>query len=371
MIRDYTPFISAPLRRHEPQYLIFFVTDRCNARCVMCFNPRGETAEKELTVDEVEKIAKSLPHLIQLTISGGEPFLRDDLPDIVRMFVKHSGVKFVTLPTNAFLTEKVLRSTERMLKENPEARFNFCVSIDDIGERHDKIRMVPGGFERLMGTIKGVGDLKRRYPNIELHTTTVVSAENTDRIIEILEWIDKNIEAEVPEILLVRGEARDPQTKSVDLEAFRKAAAVIEKMTAKRAKGGGFKNKIVTTMTARMTDVMLASVIEDRMVIPCLAGDKLAILRSDGEVYPCEILDSLVPPGKRPPHIKDFVLGSVRESNYDLLSIYRGEKAETVREFIRKRHCHCTFECAIFASLIFNPQQWPGLGVDIIRDWLI
>ncbi len=78
-IKKLLPFLCAPLKAEEPQYLIFFVTDVCNAKCAMCFNPPADSIakEKELSLEEIEKVAKSMKHLIQLTISGGEPFLRD------------------------------------------------------------------------------------------------------------------------------------------------------------------------------------------------------------------------------------------------------------------------------------------------------
>ena len=307
-INSYGPFLHAPLRPIEPQYCIFFVTNRCNARCAMCFNANAEAASagKDLTLDEIEKIARSFKRLLQLTISGGEPYLREDLPDIVRAFVRESGAKFVTLTTNAFLPDRVIPATERILAQNPEARFNFCISIDDIGERHDAIRGVKGGFERLMETYREALTLRRGFNNIEIHTTTVLSSLNKERIGEVLDWIDANLEAEVPEVLLVRGSPRDPGSAGVDLETYEAAARKIEKMSRRRAEGSGFKNKLITSLSAQMSEVLMKSERGKKMIVPCVAGGKLVVIRADGTVDPCEILETLVPPEKRPKGLEKF-----------------------------------------------------------------
>jgi MoaA/NifB/PqqE/SkfB family radical SAM enzyme len=372
-IRSYTRFLTAPFRPSEPQYCILFVTNRCNARCAMCFNaaPGPEDRRNDLTLDEIEKTAGSLRRLIQLTISGGEPYLRDDLPEIVRAFVRESSVRFVTLTTNAFLPDRVIPATERILAENPRTHFNFCVSIDGIGERHDAIRGVKGGFERLMETYRGALELRRRFNNVEIHTTTVLSAFNKLSVLEVLDWIDANLETEVSEVLLVRGSPRDPASAGVSLETYEAAVRKIEEMSGRRAKKAGFKNKLITSLSAQMSEILVKSEREKRMVVPCVAGGKLVVIRADGTVDPCEILETLVPQGKRPEGLKDFSMGNLRENECRIDNIQYSEKAGKVRRFIKKRKCHCTFECALFASLIFSPACWPAFGKRVLKDWVL
>ncbi|MBN1128877.1 MAG: SPASM domain-containing protein, partial [Chitinispirillaceae bacterium] len=319
----------------------------------------------------IEKTARSFKRLIQLTISGGEPYLRDDLPEIVRAFVRECSVRFVTLTTNAFLPDRVIPATERILAENPRTRFNFCVSIDDIGVRHDAIRGVSGGFERLMETYRGAVDLRRRFGNMEIHTTTVLSALNKERILEVLDWIDGNLDAEIPEVLLVRGSPRDPAAAGVELETYEAAVRKIGEMSRRRAKTAGFKNRLITSLSSWMSELLVTSEREKKMVVPCVAGGKLVIIRADGTVDPCEILDTLVPPDKRPEGLENFSFGSLRENEYCIDNIHYSEKAERVRRFIKKTKCHCTFECALFASVIFNPACWPRLGARVMKDWIL
>jgi MoaA/NifB/PqqE/SkfB family radical SAM enzyme len=373
LIKSYGSFLHAPFRPIEPQYCIFFVTNRCNARCAMCFNAKAQAqgGGNELTIDEIGKIARGFRRLLQLTISGGEPYLRDDLPDIVGAFIRQSDVKFVTLTTNAFLPDRVIPSTERILRENPGTHFNFCISIDDIGERHDAIRGVAGGFERLLETYREAVKLRGCFGNVEIHTTTVLSAANKERILEVLDWIDVNLETEVPEVLLVRGSPRDPGSAEVDLATYEAAVRKIEVMSGRRAKKDGFKNKLITSLSAHMSGILVASERGKRMVVPCVAGGKLVVIRADGTVDPCEILDTLVPHDRRPAGLENFSLGNLRENEYRISGVHYSEKAEGVRRFIKGTRCHCTFECALFASLIFRPACWPRIGKRFMKDWIL
>ena len=68
--------------------LIFQATNKCNSKCLMCFKWQelNKSLGKELSISDIEHITKQLPNLSSVVIGGGEPFLRDDLPDICRLF---------------------------------------------------------------------------------------------------------------------------------------------------------------------------------------------------------------------------------------------------------------------------------------------
>ena len=63
-----------------------FVTSVCNARCAHCFYPIN-AGKNELTLEEIEKLTRTLPPIRLLLIGGGEPFLRRDLPEIIRLYL--------------------------------------------------------------------------------------------------------------------------------------------------------------------------------------------------------------------------------------------------------------------------------------------
>ncbi|MBI4698269.1 MAG: radical SAM protein, partial [Nitrospirae bacterium] len=112
-------------------YLIFFVTNRCNAKCRHCFYWKNLNKKEELSLDEIENISKKLGTVQVLLLSGGEPVLRDDLPEIISMFIKNNGSKVVSIPTNALLPEEVERVVERLATHFTDITFSINPSIDE------------------------------------------------------------------------------------------------------------------------------------------------------------------------------------------------------------------------------------------------
>ena len=84
----YINFLYSGFTRSAPVQLTLFVTSRCNIRCKMCFywEPVENKSTHEITLEEVDKISKSMPNFFWLLISGGEALVRKDLPEIVETF---------------------------------------------------------------------------------------------------------------------------------------------------------------------------------------------------------------------------------------------------------------------------------------------
>ena len=96
-----------------PGYLIFYVTNRCNFRCKFCYY--SEEIQKgrkvnELKIDEIEKISKNCKNIIQISMAGGEPFLRNDFNEITKIFVKNSNVKYIIFQLMVHLLQEWLNT---------------------------------------------------------------------------------------------------------------------------------------------------------------------------------------------------------------------------------------------------------------------
>ena len=119
------------------------VTYRCNARCNMCNRYKAPSRpEEELSLDTIRK----LPQMYFTNITGGEPFIRTDLPDIVRELYKKSDR--IVISTNGYFTERILALCE----EFPEV--GIRVSIEGLPQTNDDIRGLPNGFERGYSTLE-------------------------------------------------------------------------------------------------------------------------------------------------------------------------------------------------------------------------
>ena len=141
----------------RPTDAILAVNHRCNTFCVMC-DIWSRSDRHELPPEWYRRLPRTLKNI---NISGGEPFMRDDLPEILTVLRDHLDSPRFVFSTNGVLTEKIVRQAKEMAKGGPIA---IRVSTDGVGELHDRIRNHKGCFEKIMRTVKelqaaGITDL--------------------------------------------------------------------------------------------------------------------------------------------------------------------------------------------------------------------
>jgi MoaA/NifB/PqqE/SkfB family radical SAM enzyme len=100
--------------------------------------------------------------LRDINISGGEPFLRSDLPEILAAIKENNGQARLVISTNGFQPGKTQRLLPAIRAGDPNVAMR--VSIDGMQETHDRIRGIPGGFDKCVQTLDlcrqaGVEDL--------------------------------------------------------------------------------------------------------------------------------------------------------------------------------------------------------------------
>ena len=119
------------------------VTYRCNARCNMCNRyKKPSKPEEEISIETIKK----LPKMYFTNITGGEPFIRTDLKDIVRELYKKSDR--IVISTNGFFTDRIVD----LCKEFPN--IGIRISIEGLEETNNKIRGLDNGFQRGYTTLK-------------------------------------------------------------------------------------------------------------------------------------------------------------------------------------------------------------------------
>lgn len=132
------------------EYLRISVTDKCNLRCVYCMPLEGLPWLKRdelLTYEEIVRIIATMAPLglRRVRFTGGEPLVRRDLPDLVRMVASVPGIEDLALSTNAVL----LAEHAEALRDAGLTRVN--VSLDSLSpERVDAIARRPGSYPRIM-----------------------------------------------------------------------------------------------------------------------------------------------------------------------------------------------------------------------------
>ena len=174
-----------------PRELMFPVTYRCNARCVMC-NIWKLPKKKELSLQQIEQLlSDTLFRSIQvINITGGEPTLRKDLVQIANLFIDMlPELKKITLTTNALDTDRVVKSCVEIAEASNKQGIDFLVeaSLDGIGRTHDAVRNVPDAFRKVSETIFQIKQLSRRH-HFRFGVNTVVSPINLRDVHNVYEW---------------------------------------------------------------------------------------------------------------------------------------------------------------------------------------
>ena len=124
------------------------VTYRCNAKCTMCNRYKVPSKpEEELSVEAISK----LPEMYFTNITGGEPFIREDLKDIVRELYKKS--ERIVISTNGFFTDRIVD----LCKEFPQ--IGIRISIEGLEQTNNEIRGLDDGFNRGYTTLKTLVDM--------------------------------------------------------------------------------------------------------------------------------------------------------------------------------------------------------------------
>mgnify|MGYP001028347228 FL=1 len=129
------------------------VTYRCNARCKMCNRYKAPSKpDEEISVDTIKK----LPQMYFTNITGGEPFIRSDLKDIVRELYKKSDR--IVISTNGFFTDRIID----LCKEFPNV--GIRISIEGLEETNNAIRGLDDGFNRGYTTLKKLVEMN--HPDV-------------------------------------------------------------------------------------------------------------------------------------------------------------------------------------------------------------
>lgn len=335
-----------------PLYLIFFVTSRCNARCEHCFNwRRAEEKIDDLTVDEYRKISAKMPDLVFMFLSGGEPFLREDFAEIAQIFHKNNHVQKMQTPSNGSMTENMRRQVETILRTCPDLHYSVTLSVDALGEAHDRTRNFPGLFDRVMETHRVLKELEKRHDNFGINFEITLSKFNQETAVETYRFLRDTCGAQNVFTVLCRGEPRNPEAADVDLARYRELNEEVKKdIVAKSARGySGFPfASLMNAKNLYSREIIERTVRQNRYQIPCFAGSLSGNVFSNGDVYPCELLDRR--------------LGNLRENDYDFRAIWRSEHARETRRFIRQTKCFCTHECFLNTNLFFNVRNLPPIA---------
>lgn len=320
----------------EPYKITFSITDKCNSKCKTCGIWKKKSS-KELTIDEISKIFENIdPSWVNVT--GGEPFLRDDIYEIAKI-IKKKDVYLFNLTTNGILEEKIFNDVKKILKLN-FPKFITVVSLDGPKKIHDKIRGVNGNWHNAVSLFKKLREMEIQNKNFKTYFGYTISKYNINLIFKTIEEVKKEIK--------------------VSMNDFHFNIYHTSKNYFDESDGGKINgltkeiNKQITSILKEKNRYDPISLLEKKYLKliekyfeagkspkRCKALISSCYIASNGDVFPCTIFNKK--------------LGNLRDFNYNLKSVWNSRKSDEVRKMIKQNECSgCWTPCEAYQSILGN-----------------
>jgi MoaA/NifB/PqqE/SkfB family radical SAM enzyme len=338
--------------KHTPKNIFMFLTDTCNLHCEHCFY-HFELNKKaaEISLEQIEKVARSLTQPTFFCLTGGEVTLRKDLPDAALLLADSGKVDFINVCTNGFYPDRIEALVEKTLGSGRLKRIGFQISLDGLEEMHNAVRKHPAAYRTAMESLKLLKKLQAKYPDrLEYTALAVITRHNFDQMIDLLHATQHDdipfgfsivrASNDVFNLNLTAASGFDVKdqdaTLGVSVEEWRRK--VDEIYEVKRE--WGYEYPI--DQNRRIANVVIDTLEFKRRMIPCDAGSLDGVIYPNGTVAHCE--------NTRP-------FANLSEFDFDLQALWHSDAANAMRKKITT--CACTHACNIVDSLAARPQLYP------------
>ena len=318
-----------------PSIMTLSVTDKCNSRCLTC-NIWKKRPKNELTLEEYKKIFDSLDRLLWVTITGGEPFLRKDISQIIKLLNEKTKPKLLTIATNGILTHSILSTTKEVLNTCPNLNVIVNLSLDGIGKEHDKIRGVKGNFKKTIETFKQLKKIKNKRLTVGINT--VVSKYNVKDFPRIYEYIE-GLEPDSFVVEIAEKRAKLYNLNS-DVTPQKKDYAAVLAFLVRKSKTS--KIREISELVRKLRIEFYKSLLTDDFP-KSYEGIASAYIMANGEVWVS--------------YSKRYVLGNLRNVDYDFRRLWFSEKAKRMRKHMESEDYKTMLANAFYTNVFCNPRR--------------
>lgn len=332
-----------------PSWCTYLVTYRCNARCGMCDSWRVKPGT-EMSPADVERVFAGLGRLDVVRITGGEPFLREDLEDVAAAVMRASRPRVLHVTTNGSMPDRVVAFARRFASPR---RLAFLVSFDGHREEHDASRGPRVTYDTALTTVRRLAALRQELGLDVSVNHTVISEQSVadaDRLHADLAPMKVDVQSVLAYAdsamygLKLRGKRAEHLIVPVGYPLHPRLAG---------ADVAGFvERELARTSTMTSAARRLAKRYYLRGLLARLRGGAGAAARP-----PCVALRShlrLLPDGRVP--VCQFNTQTVGNLSVDsLASVWHGEQASRARAWVDA--CPgCWAECEVLPSAIYTGE---------------
>jgi MoaA/NifB/PqqE/SkfB family radical SAM enzyme len=303
-------------------------------RCDHCFYWRNLNRGNDLTMEEIVSLSRSLGRVENLSISGGEPFLREQFSDVCRQFIGQNATRQVYVPTNGYFTERTLDQIDRTLRSPELELLAVELSLDGMAEFHDEFRGVQGAFKKAMQTYDVLAEIQQDDPRLRIHAASTATNVNLDEIKRLTTYLFARCpEMDHHNLAIVRGDRKNPSLLTPEPRVYAGLYEYIRRLWAPRESG-----RYGAMVEPMLQWSKLQSLERRKQVAPCQAGRLSGVVYANGDVSVCELHEPL---------------GNLREGSF--ADIWNSGQARILRRSIADKQCHCTTEVFLWPSIVYQP----------------
>ena len=301
------------------------VTYRCNARCTMCNRYKAPSnPEEEISIETIKK----LPEMYFTNVTGGEPFIRDDIKDIIRELDKKSDR--IVISTNGFFTDKIIELCEEF------PHIGIRISIEGLEETNNSIRGLEDGFNKGVNTLKKLVEMG--HPDVGFGMT--VQDANAKDLVPLYKISDKmNMEFATASL---HNSFYFVEEKNI-IHDREMVAKNFEDLINELLKSNSPKK----WFRAYFSHGLINYIYGQPRLLPCDMAFDTFFIDPYGDVVPCN--------GTK----EKEVMGNLNEQSWD--ELWDSEQADKVREKVR----NCDRQCWMIGSVspamhkyIWVPAAW-------------
>jgi MoaA/NifB/PqqE/SkfB family radical SAM enzyme len=336
-----------------PINLTFSITNVCQSRCKTCniwelYDKQPQKRNEELALEEIKSIFRSMGHIYVFNISGGEPFLRKDITEIISAACDHLSPGVVHIPTNAIARNRLERKTKDILavlqQKCPTTQLTIKPSLDHIGPKHDEIRGVKGNFDKVMAVYQRLKELQPEYPNFHVELGTVISRWNIDNISEIAHFVTQlGVDSYRNEIAEQRSEMFNTDNAiTPDSAQYEQAIGFFVQQIRQNMRNRLLFQRITNAFRLVYYALAIRILKENSQVIPCYAGISNVHMTPYGDIWACCTLGY------------DKPMGNLRDHNYDFKALWNSPEAKEIRTYIRKGRCNCPMANQTYSNMLMH-----------------
>jgi MoaA/NifB/PqqE/SkfB family radical SAM enzyme len=334
--------------------LILFITNACNLNCSFCCYADNLNQTSDIPFDSLLKLSATMPKFRALLISGGEPFIRPKLDEIMLAFARNNAVHSIYVPTNGWYLDRTAEMCGSFLEQNHTVMLTLSFSVDGLETSHDRIRGKEGAFANLCKTIEHLSPWREKYPNLRLRANSVVTPDNIGEMRATIDYFHDRYVLDEHGLEIVRdlgwiGVDSPPRKaiadKYLELVDYAYDLYFCDGSAHRRGVLGRIPESISNLVLYAHSRAM-AEIKRDRIngrlwPMPCLAGRKILVVSGSGILRACENRGEVV-------DLRKFGFDFQRAMATGLMN------KECAR--IKKERCDCIHGCFVGNSLQHSPR---------------